>query len=126
MFHRNSLLAVCLVALALLVTSHTAHAQATVSPSDQQTIPYAPAAPLPPSHPQAEAYAQFPQMTIAQRRARFQAEQQMLRQEWYNWMGYTPMRPTVNASYMASTARHYYLPSRGAIVNLGGSRVWYW
>ena len=30
----------------------------------------------------------IPPLTLAQQRARFEAEQRMYRTEWYNWMGY--------------------------------------
>ncbi len=64
-------------------------------------------------------------LTIPQQRAKFAADQRMLRMEWNNWIGYSPLRPNVNASYMSQGMPNYYIYSRGVIVN-GNSRAWYW
>ena len=65
-------------------------------------------------------------LTIAQQRAKFQADQIILRAEWYNWIGYSPLRPNVNGSYMSNGTPRYYIPSRGVIVSAGQARSWYW
>ncbi len=67
-----------------------------------------------------------PVMTIPQMRARFAAEQRMLRMEWNEWIGYSPLRPNMNASYMSNGLQRYYIPSRGVIVSTGSARSWYW
>jgi len=66
------------------------------------------------------------QFSIAQQRAWFAAQQEMYRQEWFNWIGYSPLRPTVNASYMSSGYPRYFVPSRGVMINTGSVRSWYW
>jgi hypothetical protein len=69
---------------------------------------------------------QEPSLTVAQQRARFAADQRLLRSEWNQWVGYEPLRPTVNASYMSNGVQRFYIPSRGVIVSSGMSRAWYW
>lgn len=83
---------------------------------------------LPISNTPSADYYEHPlaNFTIAQQRAWFAAQQNMYRQEWYNWMGYSPLRPSINASYMASGSPRYFIPSRGVIVNTGAIRSWYW
>lgn len=66
------------------------------------------------------------QFTFAQQQARFVAEQRMLRMEYNNWIGYSPLRPNMNASYMSSGYQHFYIPSRGVIVSSSPQRAWYW
>lgn len=65
-------------------------------------------------------------LTYAQQRARFESEQRLYRIEWNNWIGYSPSRPTLNASYMSGIAPRYYIPSRGILVHTGMGRSWYW
>jgi len=65
-------------------------------------------------------------LTVAQQRARFEAEQRLYRMEWNNWAGYSPLRPTLNASYMSAIAPRYFVPSRGVLVHTGQARSWYW
>ena len=65
-------------------------------------------------------------LTIAQQRARYAADQRMFRAEWNQWIGYEPLRPTVNASYMSNGVQRFYIPSRGVIVSTGVTRAWYW
>lgn len=64
--------------------------------------------------------------SVIQQRAMFAAEQRMLRIEYNNWIGYSPLRPNMNASYMSNGSQRYYMPSRGAIVSAGNARSWYW
>lgn len=65
-------------------------------------------------------------LTIPQQRAKFQSDQRMLRLEFNNWVGYSPLRPNVNSSYMSSGYNRYYIPSRNVIVSAGNARAWYW
>ena len=65
-------------------------------------------------------------LTIPQQRARFAAEQRMLRLEWNEWIGYSPLRPNMNASYLSNGMQRYYIPSRGVIVSAGRTSSWYW
>lgn len=71
--------------------------------------------------PSAVMYAPMP--SFNQQLARFQAEQMAYRLEAYNWAGYSPLRPNVNASYMSSP--HYAPPHRGYMTNFT-RRGWYW
>ena len=66
------------------------------------------------------------ELTIVQQRAKFAADQRMLRTEWNNWIGYSPLRPNLNSSYMSNGTQRYYIPSRGVIVSAGNARAWYW
>ncbi|MEZ6135493.1 MAG: hypothetical protein R3C53_11345 [Pirellulaceae bacterium] len=66
------------------------------------------------------------ELSIAQQRAIFAANQRVLRMEFNNWIGYSPLRPNVNASYMSSGYPRYYIPSRGVFVSATGGRAWYW
>jgi hypothetical protein len=88
----------------------------------------APEEPMPLSNAASADYYQYqaPQFTIAQQRAWFEAQQRMYRQEWYNWIGYSPLRPTVNASLMSNGYQRYFVPSRGVMINTGATRSWYW
>ncbi|MBX3421256.1 MAG: hypothetical protein KF752_06830 [Pirellulaceae bacterium] len=71
-------------------------------------------------------YVPFKPLTISQQRARYEAEQRMYRTEWYQWIGYNPARPAVNASYMSFGEQYYYTPSRAAMFNTGPTRAWLW
>lgn len=64
--------------------------------------------------------------SIIQQRAMFAAEQRMLRIEYNNWIGHSPLRPNMNSSYMSNGLQRYYIPSRGVIVSAGNARSWYW
>jgi hypothetical protein len=85
----------------------------------------APSVPMPLTN-SPSAYNTMPPLTIPQQRAKFEADQRMLRMEWNNWIGYSPSRPNMNASYMSNGLQQYYIPSRGVIVSTGHSRSWYW
>lgn len=80
---------------------------------------------LPLSNTPSTAYEPAP-LTYAQQIARFESEQRILRLEWNKWIGYDPLRPSMNASYMSNGLRHYYIPARGWIVSTGPARSWYW
>jgi hypothetical protein len=65
-------------------------------------------------------------LTIPQQRARFASDQRMMRLEFNNWIGYSPLRPNVNSSYMSAGYPRYYIPSRNVIVSTGPTRAWFW
>ena len=65
-------------------------------------------------------------LSFAQRTARYQAEQAMMRIQWNKWIGYEPLRPHMNASYMSNGSQRYYIPSRGLVVTGGSVNAWYW
>lgn len=67
-----------------------------------------------------------PQLTFPQQVARYQAQQRVLRMEFNNWIGYSPLRPNMNASWMSNGVQQFYIPSRGVFVSAGPSRSWYW
>ena len=63
---------------------------------------------------------------LIRQRVQFEAQQRVLREQWYQWIGYSPARPSVNASYTSSTTQQYYIPSRGRIISSGPARSLYW
>jgi hypothetical protein len=65
-------------------------------------------------------------LTFSQQQARYEAEQRTLRLEWYRWMGYTPSRPSLNASYQSYQPTFYYNGHRGILINANNPRHWYW
>lgn len=71
----------------------------------------------------AAAYYKLP--SLAQQQAMHEAEQRMLRMEWRAWTNQSPLRPTMNASFMSGTYQSFYVPQRGILVNTG-HRGWYW
>lgn len=67
-------------------------------------------------------------MTIAQQRARFDADQRMLRMQWNKWIGYEPLRPSMPNATMQNEMNPYYLqPVRyrpvWGVTNYG-SHIW--
>ncbi|MGN6544111.1 MAG: hypothetical protein ACTHK7_03615 [Aureliella sp.] len=67
-------------------------------------------------------------LTIAQQRARYEADQRMLRMQWNKWIGYEPLRPSLPNPMMNNEMNPYYLqPVRyrpvWAVWNYG-SRPW--
>lgn len=81
---------------------------------------------LPMSNSPSSAYYQYKPLTFAQQQARFEAEQRAYRMEWNRWIGYSPLRPTTNASYMSGSYRQsYFSADRGVFINTGG-RSWFW
>ncbi|MEZ6151466.1 MAG: hypothetical protein R3C09_15215 [Pirellulaceae bacterium] len=72
-----------------------------------------------------DTYREEAQQQIRQR-VQFEARQRVLREEWNQWIGYSPARPTVNASNLSNGLPYYYVPSRGQIVTTGMGRSWYW
>ncbi len=77
------------------------------------------------SSPSASDY--YPQpLTMAQQRAKFAADQRTLQLAWNDWIGYSPLRPNMNASYFSNGVRRYYIPSRGVLVSSGHTNGWYW
>ena len=91
----------------------------------QENDKVSPARPLPLSSSDTYAYLPKP-LTIAQQRAKFEADQRTLRMDFNNWIGYSPSRPNMNASYMSNGLQTFYIPSRGVIVTAGRTRSWYW
>ena len=85
-----------------------------------------PVAPLPLSNSPSVQYPAPAPLSFAQQQARFEAEQRTLRMAWNNWIGYSPLRPNMNASYMSNGLQQYYIPSRAVIVSTGHTRSWYW
>lgn len=63
--------------------------------------------------------------SLAQQQAMYEAEQRIMRMEWNNWTGQSPLRPTMNASFMSYGFQSFYAPQRGILVN-AGHRGWYW
>jgi hypothetical protein len=67
-------------------------------------------------------------LTMAQQRARFDADQRMLRMQWNKWIGYEPLRPSQPNVMMNNEMNPYYLqpvryrPVWGVWNN--GSRIW--
>ncbi len=67
-------------------------------------------------------------LTIAQQRARYQADQRMMRMEWNKWIGYEPLRPSMPNAMMSNELNHHYMqpvryrPVWGVWNN--GSRIW--
>ena len=72
-----------------------------------------------------DAYREEAQQQIRQR-VQFEARQRVLREEWNQWIGYSPARPTVNASNLSYGLPNYYNPARAQIVHTGTARTWYW
>lgn len=67
-------------------------------------------------------------LTIAQQRARFDADQRMMRMQWNKWIGYEPLRPSMpNALTNNEMNPHYLQPVRyrpvWSVWNYG-SRIW--
>jgi len=94
-----------------------------VQPSAQAQEPSRPL-PLVSSNSPSDEVVKGP--SVIQQRAMFAAEQRMLRIEYNNWIGHSPLRPNMNASYMSNGLQRYYIPSRGVIVSAGNARSWYW
>lgn len=65
-------------------------------------------------------------LTYAQQRARFVDQQRVMQMAFNRWIGYSPLRPNMNASYMSNGVQRYYIPSRGMIVSPSNVRTWYW
>ena len=80
---------------------------------------------IPLSNSPSVSYAPQP-LTYAQQNARFAADQRMFRIQWNKWIGHDPLRPTMNASYMANGLQRFYIPSRSVIVSSSHTRAWYW
>ena len=72
--------------------------------------------------------AQSQPMTIAQQRARFEADQRIMRMQWNKWIGYEPLRPSQPNPMMNNEMNPNYLqPVRNrpvwSVWNYG-SRIW--
>ena len=97
-----------------------------IAPNVRAQTPSDPAPKLPLSTANYDAVAQEPVLTIPQQRAKFASDQRMLRLEYNNWIGYSPLRPNVNSSYMSAGYQRYYMPTRNVIFSAGNARAWYW
>jgi hypothetical protein len=67
-------------------------------------------------------------LTIAQQRARYEADQRMLRMQWNKWIGYEPLRPALpNALTNNEMNPYFFQPVRyrpvWGVWNYG-SRIW--
>jgi hypothetical protein len=52
-------------------------------------------------------------LTIAQQRARFEADQRMMRIQWNKWIGYEPHRPALHNALTNNEMNPYYMqPTR--------------
>lgn len=115
-----------LTAIALVAIFVTMHQTSSAQTLDGRTLDGLPERALPLSLSTSPSDSAPQRLTIAQQRAKFAADQRALRTEWNNWIGYSPLRPDRNASYMSNGVQRYYIPSRGVIVSSGMSRAWYW
>ena len=112
------------VALLLCFSSMTAHAQENLSGASYGNL-------MPLSSQSAAEYARYDSRRqetreLIRQRVQFEAQQRVLREQWYQWIGYSPSRPTVNGSYMSTSTQYYYIPSNGRIVSSGPARALYW
>lgn len=126
----------CLPAVALLLCLSSLSAKAQENPAQENFAPknlggasYANSLPL--SSRSAAEYARYDSQRqetreLIRQRVQFEAQQRVLREQWYQWIGYSPSRPTVNASYMSTSTQYYYIPTRGRIVSSGPARALYW
>ncbi len=64
-------------------------------------------------------------LTYAQQRARFAEQQRLYRIEMRRMVGYSPLRPTVNASFQAYAPDRFYMPRRD-VITMPGVSMWYW
>jgi hypothetical protein len=81
---------------------------------------------IPLSNTPSTSYEAEPPLTYAQQIARFESEQRIMRMQFNKWIGYEPLRPAMNSSYMSNGLKRYYLPTRGWIVTPGYANAWYW
>lgn len=95
-------------------------------PADDTLVP----PPLPLSSPASlgSYEAVSPPMTVAQQRARFDADQRMMRMQWNKWLGYEPLRPSQPNVMMNNEMNPNYMqPVRyrpvWSVWNYG-SRIW--
>ncbi len=115
-----------LLSAALLIgfSSVTCFAQDNAAPaSESKRLPLSGSSTA--AYQRYDAYREEAQQQIRQR-VQFEARQRVLREEWNQWIGYSPARPTVNASNLSNGLPYYYVPSRGQIVTTGMGRSWYW
>ncbi len=115
-----------LAAITLLVTFSTRPAQGQENVGG---LSYGSGLPL--SSQSAAEYARYDSQRqdtrdLIRQRVQFEAQQRVLREQWYQWIGHSPARPSVNASYTSSAPQRYYLPSQGRIVTSGPARSLYW
>jgi hypothetical protein len=81
---------------------------------------------IPLSNISSTSYQAEPPLTYAQQTARFESDQRIMRMQFNKWIGYEPLRPAMNSSYMSNGLKRYYIPARGWIVTPGNVSTWYW
>lgn len=114
------IVALLIIAGGLLMALHPQQALA------QDGLP-PPSRPMPLGSPSTAVYNQSAYAwTIIHERARVEAHNRMMRTEFNKWIGHSPARPNINASYMSAGSPLYYMPARGQLVNAGVARSWYW
>ncbi len=118
---KPTLATLILTVCALFVTMHVGVAAA------QENASLTSAERLRLTSPSAASYNQTAQAwDIIHERARIEADGRLLRAEFNKWIGHSPARPNMNASYLSTGSRLYYIPARGQFVNAGLNRSWYW
>ena len=65
-------------------------------------------------------------LTFPQQVARYEAQQRVMRMQWNASIGYSPLRPNMNASWMSNGVQVFYIPSRSVFVSTNSARAWYW
>lgn len=65
-------------------------------------------------------------LTFPQQVARYEAQQRVMRMQWNANIGYSPLRPNMNASWMSNGVQVFYIPSRSVFVSTNSARAWYW
>lgn len=107
----------CAVFVTLQVGEVTAQENASATPAQQ----------MPLISPSASSYNKTEKAwAILHERARIEADGRLLRSEFNKWVGHSPARPNMNASYLSNGSRLYYIPGRNQFVNAGAGRSWYW
>lgn len=113
--------ALLLTICALFATVHVGRVAAQEKASDS------PAKQMPLTSPSASSYNKTEKAwSILHERARIEADGRLLRSEFNKWVGHSPARPNMNASYLSNGSRLYYIPGRNQFVNAGAGRSWYW
>ena len=102
-----------LMALLCIGVCSTVQAQEPISPSDKMALSNSSSVP--------QQALTFPQQV-----ARFEAQQRVMRMQWNASIGYSPLRPNMNASWMSNGVQTYYIPGRSVFVSSSPTRAWYW
>lgn len=109
----------------LTLCSQTSNAQAP--PQQPAATSQAPERlPLFSSDPANYAYTPAP-LSYRQQQAQYVEFQRTMRMEFNRNIGYSPLRPNMNASYMSNGLQKYYIPQRGVFISTGsGHSSWFW